>query len=64
MKNTENAAMPVQQLFKVYIEPNSPYDSPVTVTVMAPNEFSARQRAMVMHQQGYTVTDVEVKATP
>lgn len=62
MKNTENTAMPVQQLFKVYIEPSSPYDSPATVTVIAPNEHSARQRAMVMHQQGYTVTDVEAKS--
>ena len=50
---------PVNRLFTVYVGDEGSFAPPVKV--MAPNEHSARQRAIVMQQQGYTVTDIEAK---
>ena len=50
---------PVNRLFTVYMGDAGSFAPPVKV--MAPNEHSARQRALCMQYYSQTVTDVEVK---
>ena len=52
----------VQRLYTVYVGNDGEFAAPIKV--MAPNEHSARQRAMQYSQGNFTVTDVEDKLTP
>ena len=58
----QNNETPANRLFTVYVGNDGSFAPPVKV--MAPNEHSARQRALCMQYYSQTVTDVEVKPAP